>query len=148
MLPSGQVTMLYSKHHGGQRLQVDVANMPCYEQPYRMAGIGPAHQAAYLDLLATRDENRLYLHAINRHFDAALAVQVDLSALGQRPGTQATLHILEGRLSNSPADAEALAPARIREEPWDIPGDVFTVRLPRRSVTVVEVPLAKPASPT
>ena len=141
MLPSGQVTMLYSRHHGSQRLQIDVSNMPCYEQPYRMAGIGPAQQAAYLDVLATRDENTLYLHAINRHFEEALAMQVDLSALGRSTAVKGTLHVLEGRLNNAPVGAETLAPGQIREEKIDRASDKVTVRLPRRSVSVVEIPL-------
>ena len=112
MLPSGQVTMLYSRHHGSQRLQLDVSNMPCYEQPYRMAGIGPAHQAAYLDILATRDETRLYLHAINRHFDQTLTLQVDFSALGRSAGVEGTLYVLEGRLNNAPDGLGNAGPGR------------------------------------
>jgi alpha-N-arabinofuranosidase len=146
MLPSGQVTMLYSRHHGSQRLQIDIANVPCYEQPYRMGGIGPAPRAAYLDVLATRDKNTLYVHAINRHFDEALAMQVDLSALGRSTGAKGTLHVLEGRLSNAPAGSETLAPAQIREEKIDMASDKVTVRLPRRSVSVAEIPFA-PAGP-
>jgi alpha-L-arabinofuranosidase len=146
MLPSGQVTMLYSRHHGSQRLQLDVSNMPCYEQPYRMAGIGPARQAAYLDILATRDETRLYLHAINRHFEQALTLQVDFSALGRSAGVEGTLHVLEGRLNNAPAGSETQAPAQIREEKIDVASHTVTARLPCRSVGVVEIPFL-PAGP-
>jgi alpha-L-arabinofuranosidase len=146
LLPSGQITMLYSRHHGSQRLQLDVSNLPCYEQPYRMAGIGPAHQAAYLDILATRDETRLYLHAINRHFDQTLTLQVDLSALGRSAGVEGMLHILEGRLNNAPTGSEPLAPAEIREEEIAVASQAVTVRLPRRSVGIVEIPI-QPAAP-
>lgn len=141
MVPSGQVTALYSKYHGGQRLQIDVSNMPHYEQPYRMAGIGPAHQVAYLDVVATRDEDTLYLHVINRHFDETLTGLIDLSALEKRPSGKGILHVLEGRLNNAPQASEGLAPARIREETFDITGDQFPAKFPRRTVTVVEVPL-------
>jgi alpha-L-arabinofuranosidase len=147
LLPSGQVTMLYSKHHGGQRLQTDVSNMPCFDQPYRMAGIGPAHQAAYLDVLATRDEDTLYVHAINRHFSETLAMRVDLSDLERRPGLKGTLHILDGRLNDAPAGSETLAPAQIREETFDIAGEAVTVRLPHRSVAVAAIPLSPTAGP-
>jgi alpha-N-arabinofuranosidase len=140
MLPSGQVTMLYSQHHGTRRLQVDVADMPRYDQPFRLAGIGPAHQVAYLDVLATRDDEKLYLHVINRHFDQTVTMQVDLSALDGRAGTKGTLHILEGRLNNPPPNSETLASAQIRKATFDIAGEEFTVHLPHRSVVVVEVP--------
>jgi len=141
MVPSGQVTALYSRYHSGQRLQIDISNMPRYDQPFRMAGIGPAQQVAYLDVLAMRDENTLYLHAINRHFDQTLTTLIDLSALEKRPSGKGILHILDGRLNNAPQASEALAPPRIREKTFDISGDRFPVQLPRRTVTVVEVPL-------
>jgi len=141
MVPSGQVTALYSKYHGSERLQIDVSNMPRYDQPYRMAGIGPAHRVAYLDLLATRDEDTLYLHAINRHFDQTLTTSIDLSALERQPSAKGILHILEGRLKNTPKASEPTAPARIREETFDITGDRFPLQLPCRTLTVVEIPL-------
>ena len=60
MVPSGQVTMLYSWYHGDKRLKVDLAGVPRYEQPYRMAGNSPADSVAFLDVLATRDDKTLY----------------------------------------------------------------------------------------
>jgi hypothetical protein len=72
-------------------------------------------------------------------------MQVDLSALGRSAGAKGTLHVLEGRLNNTPTGSETLAPGQIREEQIDIAGDrdEVTVRLPRRSVTVVEIPLLR-----
>ncbi len=142
MIPSGQVTMLYGWYHGNNRLKVDLAGVPRYDQPYRMGGNGPVRGAACLDVLATRNENTLYLHAINRHFDRSLAVQVDVAALTQRPRPRGTLHVLEGRLNDAPQPGESPAPAKIRDEAFEIPGDRFQVRLPARSVSVIEVPLS------
>jgi alpha-N-arabinofuranosidase len=141
MVPSGQVTMLYSQHHGNRRLEIELGNVPCYEQPYRMSGNRPVASVAYLDVLATRSDNALYLHVINRHFEQALNIAVDVSALERRPETAGTLHILEGRLQNAPATGEDPAPARVRDEPFPIAGPRFAVQLPARSVTVAEVPL-------
>jgi len=141
MVPSGQVTMLYCKHHGDRRLVIDTENMPHFEQPYRMAGIRPAERVAFVDVLATRNETTLYLHAINRQFHQALSLRVDASALEQQPKEEGTLHILEGRLNNAPAAGESPAPGRIRTESFAIQGDRFVVHLPARSVTVAEVPL-------
>ena len=146
MVPSGQVTTLYGLHHGSQRLQLDLENVPRYEQPYRMGGIGPAHSAAYLDILATRDQRKLYLHCINRHFDSPLDLAVDVSSLPTPPEEAGTLHILEGRLTNAPAAGEDPAPGQIRDVPLPIAGRLFPVRLPARSVTVVEIPLRADAS--
>jgi len=74
MLPSGQVTMLYSKHHGKSAgYRSTLRTCPRYDQPYRMAGIGPRASALPISMvLATRDEDTLYLHAINRHFEQTL----------------------------------------------------------------------------
>jgi len=148
MVPSGQVTMLYSWHHGSERLKVDLDGVPRYEQPYRMAGNIPAHSVAFLDVLATRKEKTLYLHAINRHFDESLSVEIDVSALTRQPGRRGTLHTLEGRLRNTPEPGESPAPGRIRDEAFDVGGSRFQVRLPARSVSVIEVPLVprKPVS--
>jgi len=141
MIPSGQVTALYSQHHGDRRLAIDVAGMRFYEQPYRMAGIGPAAKAAYLDLLVTRDERTVYLHAINRHFRQALPVRLDLTELGGTPGPSGTLHVMEGRLRNAPAAGEAIAPAEVRSETLKISGNSVEALLPARCVAVLEIPL-------
>jgi alpha-L-arabinofuranosidase len=142
MLPTGQVTMLYSKHHGHSRLEIEVTNMSYYRQPYRMGGISPAWGGVgYLDVLATRNSNTLYLHTINRHFSRTLSVQIDISEIEKLPETNATLHILEGRLNNKPMVGEPLAPGWIREKTFPITGSQFQVHLPARTVTVVEVPL-------
>jgi alpha-L-arabinofuranosidase len=140
--------MLYSWHHGDKRLKVDLAGVPRYEQPYRMAGNAPAHGVAFLDVMATRSDKTLYIHAINRHFDHALSVEIDVYALTRQPGRRGTLHTLEGRLRDAPEPGESPAPGRIRDEPFDIAGSQFSIRLPARSVSVIEVPLAlgKPAS--
>lgn len=141
MVPSGQVTMLYCKYHGDRRLAIDVENMPHFEQPYRMAGIRPAERVAYVDILATRSEKTLYLHAINRHFHQALPLRIDASDLGEQSKEDGKQHVLEGRLNTAPAAGELLAPGRIRTDSIDIHGNRLIVQLPARSVTAIEVPL-------
>jgi hypothetical protein len=58
-----------------------------------------------------------------------------------QPATNGILHFLEGRLNNKPAAGEALPPGRIRDKTFPIAGNRFQVRLPARTVTVIEVPL-------
>ena len=142
MMPSGQATMLYSQHHGPRRLAVDLADMPRYDQPYRVGGLGPARQAAYVDLLATRSDTTLFLHAINRHFDRPMRLRVDVLALTARPGPKAAHYVLEGRLTDAPAPGEPRAVARIRRADVAIGASPFHIDLPPRTVNVVEVPLA------
>jgi alpha-L-arabinofuranosidase len=141
MIPSGQVTMLYSWYHGKKRLDIDLTGIPRYEQPYRMGGNGPAKNVAFLDVLATRDANTLFIHAINRHFEEALPMQVDISALTEQPGAKGSLHTLVGRLRNVPQLGESPQPARIQDETIPVGSSRFQVRLPARSVSVIEVPL-------
>ena len=147
MVPSGQVTMLYSWYHGPKRLKVGLAGVPRYEQPYRMGGNGPASSAAVLDVLATRSDRKLYVHAVNRHFDESLSAEIDVSALTQKPGRRGMLHTLQGRLKNAPEAGEPQAPGRIRDEAFDVGSSRFRIRLPARSVSVIEVPLLVRNSP-
>jgi len=51
-LPTGQLTAFYSKHHGDRLVRVEMAGVPTYEQPYRMAGSARKKVAA-LDVVAT-----------------------------------------------------------------------------------------------
>jgi len=141
MMPSGQVTSLYSRHHGPSRLAIDLADVPRYDQPYRLAGIQPAKGAAHVDLLVTRGEKVLFLHAINRHFDRAMRVRVDISAVSARPGRTGTHHVLAGRLKAPPGRVEQPPAAHIRQRELPIGARVFEVKLPARTVNVVEVPL-------
>ncbi len=39
--PSGLVTSLYSNHHGNKNIEMEVNNMPFYEQPYQLGSIQP-----------------------------------------------------------------------------------------------------------
>ena len=141
MVPSGQVTMLYSWYHGSKRLKVDLTGVPRYDQPYRMAGNSPAKNVAFLDVLATRNDKTLFVHAINRHFDDSLSVRLDVSSLTRQPGQKGMLHTLEGRLRNAPDPGESPQPGKIRDEEIQIGSSRFLVRLPARSVSVIEIPL-------
>jgi len=46
-MPTGQVTMFYSKHHGEKLLALKSSSVPTYKQPYRMGGIGPKEKVAH-----------------------------------------------------------------------------------------------------
>ena len=141
MMPSGQVTSLYCRHHGSRRLAIDLADVPRYDQPYRLAGIRAAKGAAQVDILATRSEEALFLHAINRHFDATLRVRVDSSALSAKPGRKGTHHVLTGRLPDRLGRDEEPPAAHVLQQELPIRDGIFEVDLPPRTVSVVEVPL-------
>lgn len=142
ILPTGLVTGFYSQYHGRRRLATEITNMVYYAQPLRANGIAPAERVAAVDALVTRDEDKLYLHLINRHFDGDLPVRVNLSAAGT-PAGAATHRRIVGRLNNKPAEGEEhRAPAWVQSSPVPLDGTVLNVTLPKRSVSIIEVPLA------
>jgi alpha-N-arabinofuranosidase len=136
-MPTGQVTMLYSKHHGDKLLALDSRNVPTYEQPYQMGGISPKQKVAYIDALATADEEHIYFHAINRSFDKSRDVTIDVSAFGAVEGS-AVHHVLEGRLNNEPGPNEPRQIGRISERPTSLDGETLKITLPHRSVSCIE----------
>ncbi|MHC4117012.1 MAG: alpha-L-arabinofuranosidase C-terminal domain-containing protein [Planctomycetota bacterium] len=136
-MPTGQVTMLYSNHHGDKLLALDSRNVPTYEQPYRMGGISPKRKVACIDALATADEEHIYFHAVNRSFDKPKEVTIDVSAFGGIDG-RAVHHVLEGRLNNAPEPGEPRQIGRISKRDAYFDGKILKVTLPYRSVSCVE----------
>ena len=136
-MPTGQVTMFYSKHHGDQLLALESRNVPMYEQPYQMGGIRPSRKIACIDALATAGEKRIYFHAINRSLEEPLDITVDVSAFEKLDG-RATHYVLEGRLNDAPESGEARQVGRISQTDIRLDGDRLRVTLPHRSVSCIE----------
>jgi len=136
-MPTGQVTMFYSKHHGEKLLALDSRNIPTYKQPYRMGGIGPKEKVAYVDALATADEKLVYFHAINRSFEKSIDVTIDISALGRFKG-RAVHHVLQGRLNDTPKPNEPRQIGRITQRDIFFNGKKLTIILPNRSISCIE----------
>ncbi|MCP4259924.1 MAG: hypothetical protein GY774_20785 [Planctomycetes bacterium] len=136
-MPTGQVTMFYSHHHGEKLLDLESSGVPTYRQPYRMGGIGPKEKVAYTDALATADEKRVYFHAINRSFEQSIDVTIDISALG-RVKDRAIHHILEGRLNDKPETNEPRQIGRITQKDIFFEGNRLKIILPNRSISCIE----------
>ncbi|MBW7989363.1 MAG: hypothetical protein FVQ84_05010 [Planctomycetes bacterium] len=136
-MPTGQVTMFYSKHHGEKLLALESSGVPTYKQPYRMGGIGPKRKVAYVDALATEDEKLVYFHAINRSFEKSIDVTVDISALGRFEG-RAVHHVLQGRLNDTPKPNEPRQIGRITKRDIFFNGKKLTITLPNRSISCIE----------
>ena len=136
-MPTGQVTMFYSKHHGENLLEVESSGVPVYQQPYRMGGIKPEKKVAYIDALATADDKSVYFHAINRSFEQPIDVTVDISALGSFMG-RVVHHILEGRLNDEPKDNEPRQIGRTTQRDIFFDGKRLKIILPNRSVSCIE----------
>jgi alpha-L-arabinofuranosidase len=136
-MPTGQMTMFYSNHHGEYLLALKSSNAPTYAQPYQMGGISPKGKVAYIDALATADEEHIYFHAINRSFDKPRDVTIDVTAFGGVEDS-AVHHVLEGRLNNEPGPNEPRQISRVSERRVHFDGKVLRVTLPHRSVSCIE----------
>ena len=136
ILPTAMATGLYSRYHGRDRLFTEMTNLPAFEQPLRLGSLTPAPRVAVLDIVVTRRDRMLYLHAINRHRHDAVSARFEIGRLGTGTGT-AILHTLTGPLE----PGEKAGGADITERRIEVPTDAVPVEFPARSVTVVEVPL-------
>lgn len=140
-LPTGQLTAFYSKHHGARLVKTNAIGVPTYEQPYRMGGISPKKKVAAIDLAATADETAVYVHAINRSFDKAMEVTIELS--GFEPGEGAVHHIVRGRLNDAPKEGQPEQIGREIQRKIETSSKAIKATLPMRSVSCIEIPLAR-----
>jgi len=140
-LPTGQLTAFYSKHHGDRLVKVDAVGVPMYTQPLRMGGATPKERVAMIDAVATADDAAVYVHAINRSFDKAIEITLDLA--GFEAGDSALHHIMQGRLNDAPKDGEPDQVGRKTERRLQGLLKPLKVTLPKRSVSCIEIPLVE-----
>jgi len=140
-LPTGQLTAFYSRHHGDRLVKVDTVGVPTYRQALRMGGIAPKEKVAVIDVVATADETTVHVHAINRSFDQALEVTIDL--VGFRASDGGLHRIMRGRLNDTPQDGQTEQIGREIKRQIQGLAKPLRVTLPKRSVSCVEVPLAQ-----
>lgn len=138
-MPTGQVTMLYSKYHGENLLQLESTPIPTFNQPFQMSGIHPQPEVACIDALATAGPDAVYFHAINRDFSRTFNVAVDLSAFANLSAT-AVHHILSGRLNDKPEPGQATQIANIRHHNLTFNAKTLTVQLPPKSTSCISIP--------
>lgn len=140
-LPTGQLTAFYSKHHGDRLVKVETVGVPTYEQPYRMGGIAPQEKIVLIDTVATANATNVYIHAINRSFDKAIEVTIDL--VGFEAGDGGIHHTMQGRLNDVPKEGQTEQIGH--ETTRRIPGSAkpLKVTLLKRSVSCIEIPLAQ-----
>jgi alpha-N-arabinofuranosidase len=136
LYPTALATGLYSRHHGAERLAVEIENLPTYQQPLQLNSIEPA-TVGLVDLLVTRTGATLYLHAINRDIARAVPVELSLAALGGAAG-EGVHHVLSGPVRAG----EETARADVTEAALPAAGETVRLALPARSVSVAVIPLA------
>ena len=132
------VTNLYRKHSGSELLEIDITNLPTRVQPYNVGAAGPVEQVALVDILATKDNEYLYLHLVNRDPVEAHSLTFDLSALTVNRQTASFILLEE-------MSAEDLASAKgwMREDTWELelPGSQLTLEIAPNQIAVVKIAL-------
>jgi hypothetical protein len=123
-------------YQGRDRLFTEISNLPTFEQPLRMGYSTGAPRVATLDVVATRRDRTLYIHAINRHLRDAVPARIETGRLGVGAGA-ARMHALTGPVTPGAQDGYA----EIADRQIEFTGDAVPVEFPARSVTVVEIPL-------
>ena len=134
----GAATTFYNHHHGDRLLAVRSENVPVVAQPFQVNWPAPRPRVTLLDVVATRGDETVFVHAVNRSFDQDLEADLDLAALAP-PDGKAVQHLLEG----TPADrvAERKGWMTERSRPVAMAGGKVRIAFPRRSVSVVEIPV-------
>ena len=150
--PQGQMTAFYSQYHGSNLLEAVSKNIPLYPQPYKIGWSNtPRGDIATLDLVATGDEDMLYLHAINRTLNQTIPITLDLSSFPNL-GDAAEQYIFAKR---QPSSWKAAIWNRIKSLWHDPPQEVAeitsqtlaisqgtsTVNLPAQSVSIFAIPI-------
>lgn len=134
--PTGEVLHFYQNHTGDTVYRVDVDNLPHVPQPVRLGQIAPVPALALLDVVATADNEQLYVNVINRNFDQAQTVQMDVSAFAVAPA--GTLTFLEGQLDNNEPPFAGKDRCTVSSSPLAVSsGGMVEVSIPRRAIAVV-----------
>ena len=141
----------YARHHGDRRVAVDHDGLPSYDQPYGMGNlIRPQTGVAYLDPIATRTDDTLYVHVLNRRYEDADSslVRVDLSAYPGLAGTATlhTMHVLTGSGLGGGEDPNETA--WVTSEAVPITGATAEVVLAPHSASILAVPFGDATSTT
>lgn len=140
--PTGQITGFYSKYHGNQVLEVQANNIPFFVQPYKMSGLQPHDKVNYIDAIVTKSENRIYFHAINRHYSDDLDITIDLNDF-ENIGEKAVHHKFEGSIKNESCDVNKIRFGCFSDKGLKLKGNKLNAVLPKRSASIIEIQLKK-----
>ncbi|MEM6460262.1 MAG: alpha-L-arabinofuranosidase C-terminal domain-containing protein, partial [Planctomycetota bacterium] len=138
--PTAWATVLYARHHGSQRVTTAEVEPP-RATPIRVQ-LGRHKmfpEIAWQDVVATRDADTLYVHAINRHRTRSAELELDVAAFAPY-FSAARVHRLEAKPADrgvTPSDT-----AHLVTLPLDVAaGPELTLDLPPATVSVFEFDL-------
>jgi alpha-L-arabinofuranosidase len=134
MFPTGQVTAFYNRYHGDYLLSCKKVNIPVYTQPVTLGNIEPADRVAMLDIVATGNGNKVFIHVINRDLEKPGKLEISIKGFPWRPAG-AKHHLMQGNLVNS--DTKPMARVQTMEYFFPARGRAFD--LPPGSVSIIEI---------
>ncbi len=135
-LPSGMVTMFYSKYHGTSLIDIERKNVPTYNQPFKMNDIFSKDKVAIVDALATEDSTNIFFHVINRHFTKDIPVTIDLSAFSGM--NSSAIHRKLQFAGYGWYEQTGPELGYFTNTPITISNNKVTVSLPKRSVSIIQ----------
>ncbi len=133
--------MFYNLHHGNELLKLTTQGIATFD-PVHIGFYSalPEHPVAYLDVLATASGEAVFVHIINRYFDTDVPVTLDLSAF-PAIGETGIWHKYLGRLNDAPGAQESNEIVAFTDAPLVMTGKTVTVTLPKRSISIIEIPI-------
>jgi hypothetical protein len=146
LLPDGEVihnpqtepVRLYAKHHGGRVLASKLEDVPTISKPVAMTSWWPqADRVALIDAVVTANEDRVFVHLINRARTENLPLEIVLP-----PGRATTGPGRLTTLTGDPANVSTSGQGRIIRQTREVPTSTNSLILPAASVSVFELPLA------
>lgn len=155
LMPTGLTTGLFSRHHGNQRLSIDIENLPTTDlvsdlqvQNHLNAQPIQARPFPLLDVVATADAEAVYLHIVHRRYEGAMPLSVDLSSLMPRGEVPAVVHRIEPRGRAHPPGVIARdSMAHVHLHGSAVRDGQLDLTLPAQSISIVRIPRAGEATP-
>jgi len=147
VLPSGRMTGFYAEHSGERFVPLEIEGAPVRGQPVSMGSLQAAERLSLLDVIATEDDDRLFLHIINRDKDRAHTLRIDLAGRSVAPA--ARLHRMIGT-DWQPLSQYFVHPGSFEESHQDIrldPADPLTIEVPAASVSILELEIPPTTKP-
>ena len=135
-LPSGMVTMFYSKYHGTSLIDIERKNVPAYKQPFKMHDIYKKDKVAIVDALATENTTNIFFHAINRHFTKDIPVTIDISEFAGV--SSSAIHRKLQFTGYGWYKQTGPELGYFTNTPVTISGGKVTVTLPKRSMSIIQ----------
>lgn len=135
MLPAGASANFYNQHHGNSNLKVIYSdNSPQWKaEIYFNTANQPCEKAAIVDVAATRDKNKVYIHAVNTDYDKSQELVIKLDGFNNKT-TELQIFRLCYLTKNEKGDKQEW----IKEEKAKVKvnSDIVTITLPPRSTTI------------